>query len=168
VLPPAYQDSSNKSRRSLMDKLKVLKKSELFSTLDDKELRIIETIAEPQQVVAGEIVCKQGKREEKIYTVEDGAVAIVLEVGAMANRQVQAACSAESFGWSALVEPYICTASVKAIEKTTLLAFDANTLREICKKYPDIGCKIYQSVARVVAKRLRQAYVQLLGVTEEQ
>jgi CRP-like cAMP-binding protein len=151
-----------------VDKLDALKKSELFSNLNEEELRIVETIAEPQHVIPGQIVCKQGKQEEKIYIVEDGAVAIVLEVGAMAHRQVQAACTNESFGWSALVEPYISTASVKAIEKTKLLAFEAEILREICNKYPDIGCKIYQSVARVVAKRLRQAYIQLLGVTEEE
>lgn len=151
-----------------MEKLNVLKKSELFSNLDEAQLRIVETMAKPQQVVAGEIICKQGKSEEKIYVVEDGAVAIVLEVGPAALRQVQAACSTESFGWSALVEPYVCTASVKAIENTSLLAFDAGILRDTCENYPEIGRRIYESVARVVAKRLRQAYAQLLGIVDEE
>lgn len=151
-----------------MNKSVVLKKSELFSNLDEKELRLVEAIMEQQQVTSGQVICKQGKREEKIYIVEDGAVAIVLEVGPMSHRQVQAACNFQSFGWSALVEPYICTASVRAIEKTKLLAFSADTLRELCKEHPDIGCKIYHAVAQVVAKRLRQAYVQLLGVTGEE
>ncbi len=148
-----------------MNRIAVLKKSELFADLNEQELRLVEAITTPQQVTTGTIICRQGTREEKIYIVEDGAVAIVLEVGPMSHRQVQAACDNESFGWSALVEPYISTASVKATEKTKLLAFSADDLRALCKKHPEIGCKIYHAVAKVVAKRLRQAYQQLLGVT---
>lgn len=151
-----------------MERSLVLKKSELFFNLDDEELSLVEAITEPQQVTAGEIICKQGKREECMYIVEDGAVAIVLEVGPMSYRQVQAACNFESFGWSSLVEPYVCTASVRATEKTSLLSLNADNLRKLCQERPDIGCKIYHSVAQVVAKRLRQAYVQLLGVTGDE
>ena len=150
-----------------MDRLAVLRRSELFSDLDDKELRIVEAMMEPKQVAPGALICKQGKLEENIYIVEDGAVAIVLEVGPMSQRQVQAACNYESFGWSAMVEPYVSTASVKATEKTKLLAFSADNLKSLCKSRPDLGCKIYHAVARVVAKRLRQAYIQLVGVTIE-
>jgi CRP-like cAMP-binding protein len=151
----------------MVDRLAVLKKSELFAGLDDKELRIVEAMVQPKQVAPGTLICKQGKPEESIYVVEDGAVAIILEVGPMSQRQVQAACNYESFGWSALVEPYMCTASVKASEKTKLLAFSADNLKDLCKTRPDIGCKIYHNIARIVAKRLRQAYVQLVGVTIE-
>jgi CRP-like cAMP-binding protein len=150
-----------------MEKTAALKKSELFKDLNEKELKTVAEMAQSEHVTAGTIVCRQGKIEDKIYIVEDGAVAIVLEVGPMSHRQVQAACTTESFGWSAMVEPYVSTASVRAIEKTKLLAFDANGLRELCKKHPEIGMKIYHAVAKVVAKRLRQAYVQLLGVTGE-
>lgn len=150
-----------------MDRLAVLKKSELFSELTQAELRIVDKMIEPRHVTAGQVICKQGKVEDKIYLVEDGAVAIVLEVGPMSHRQVQAACTSESFGWSAMVEPYVSTASVKAIEKTKLLAFSAEDLRRLAEERPEIGCKVYRAVAKVIAKRLRQAYVQLLGVTGE-
>jgi CRP-like cAMP-binding protein len=151
-----------------MERIAVLKKSELFSDLDDRELSIVEAMCESQQVTPGTVICKQGKSEEKIYVVEDGAVAIVLEVGPMSHRQVQAAVNYESFGWSAMVEPHVCTASVRAIEKTKLLAFRGSDLRELCQNRPEIGCKILHAIARVVAKRLRQAYIQLLGVTSEE
>lgn len=150
-----------------MDRLTVLKKSELFSDLADEELRIVEAMTEPQQVTVGTLICQQGKREDKIYIVEDGCVAIVLEVGQLSHRQVQAACNFESFGWSAMVEPYICTASVRATVTSKILALDAENLRDFCLKRPDVGCRIYHAVARIVAKRLRQSYVQLLGVTGE-
>jgi CRP/FNR family cyclic AMP-dependent transcriptional regulator len=148
--------------------LTVLKKSELFSELDDKELPMIEAITEPLQVAVGDLVCKQGKKQDKIYIVEDGSMAIVLEVGPLAQRQVQSARNFGTFGWSAMVEPYIYTASVRATVTSRLLALKANRLREICQNRPDIGCKIYRAIARVVAKRLRESYEQLIGVTDEE
>jgi len=148
--------------------LTVLKKSELFSELDGKELAMIEAMTEPLQVAVGDLVCKQNKKQDKIYIVEDGSMAIVLEVGPLAQRQVQSARNFEAFGWSAMVEPYIYTASVRATVTSRLLALKAKDLRELCQKRPDIGCKIYSAIARVVAKRLREAYEQLIGVTDEE
>lgn len=151
----------------MAEKSAVLRKSELFAGLNNEELELVEKYMEPKQVTAGSLICKQGKAEDKIYVVEEGAVAIILEVGPMSNRQVQAACTSESFGWSGLVEPYVSTATVRATEKTKLLVFSAKGLRDICGTRPDVGCKLYHNVAKIVAKRLRQAYVQLLGVTGE-
>jgi CRP-like cAMP-binding protein len=150
-----------------MDRLALLKKSDLFADLNESELRLVDAIAQSEQVKPGAVVCKQGRAEDNIYIVEDGAVAIMLEVGPMSDRQVQAASTFESCGWSAMVEPFISTATVKATEKTNLLSFRGDDLRTLCQSHPVIGMKIYHAVARVVAKRLRQAYHQLLGITCE-
>jgi len=150
-----------------MNRLAVLKKSELFSELDDKELSLIEAMTKPVRAAVGDVICKQGKPEDKIYIVEDGSMAILLEVGPLAQRQVQSACNFEAFGWSAMVEPYISTASVKTTVTSRLLALKADKLRELCRSRPDIGCKVYRAIARIVAKRLHEAYEQLIGVTDE-
>ena len=149
-----------------MDKLAVLKKSDIFSDLDDAELGILETITEVQEVPVGTFVCKQGQQENKLYIVENGSMAIILELTPLSHHQVQAVSSYETFGWSAMVEPHVCTASVKATVTSTLLTINADRLRVLCNNRPNTGCKIYRSVARIVAKRLRESYVQLLGVSD--
>lgn len=151
-----------------MNKQTVLKKSELFSELADKELALVETITETMQVGVGDLVCKQGKPGDKIYIVEDGCMAIVLDVGPLTHRQVQSAGRNEVFGWSAMIEPYLYTASVRSTVTSRLFAIKAKNLRDLCQKQPDIGNKIYRAVARVVAKRLHEAYEQLIGVTDEE
>jgi CRP-like cAMP-binding protein len=148
-----------------MERLAVLKKSDLFGNLDEEELRLVEAIAQSEQVEAGTVICKQGRAGEKIYVVEDGAVGILLETGFNSDKQVQAASAFESCAWSAMVEPFIITATVKANERTTLLSFRGEDLRELCQSNPEMGNKIYHAVARVVARRLRLAYDQLLGMT---
>ena len=107
-----------------MGKFNVLRKCDIFRALDDKQLREAEKMCDYEEFEAGTIICKQGSKEEKFYIIEHGAVGIILEVGPLAQRQVQAVTDYEVFGWSAMLDPYICTATVKALEKTKALAFD--------------------------------------------
>lgn len=148
-----------------MSKFEVLRRCEVFRDLGDEQLREVEKMCEYEEFEAGTIICKQGLREEKLYAVEYGTVGIILEVGPLAQRQVQAVTDFEVFGWSAILNPYICTATVKALEKTRAVAFDGQKLSSLCLSKPDIGCNVWGGIARVVAMRLRQAYIQLVGVT---
>jgi len=148
-----------------MGKFNVLRKCDVFRALDDKQLREAEKMCDYEEFEAGAIICKQGNKEEKLYLVEHGAVGIILEVGPLGGRQVQAVTDYEVFGWSAMLDPYICTATVKALENTKVLAFNGQELSGLCITRPEIGCRVSRGIARVVASRLRQAYAQLLGVT---
>jgi len=148
-----------------MSKFSVLRKCDMFRSLDDKQLREVEKMCDYERFEAGTVICKQGNKEEKLFVVEHGAVGIILEVGPLAQRQVQAVTDYEVFGWSAMLDPYICTATVKALENTKALAFNGLELSGLCVTRPEIGCRMSRGIARVIAGRLRQSYAQLLGVT---
>ena len=150
-----------------MKEFDVLRKCDMFRALDDKQLREVEKMCSAEEFEAGVIVYKQGSKEERLYVIEHGVVGIILEVGPLAQRQVQAVTDYEVFGWSAMLDPYICTATVKALEQTKVLAFDGQELSSLCISKPEIGCRISRGIARVVAMRLCQAYAQLLGVTSQ-
>ncbi len=148
-----------------MEKIEVLKRSDLFRTLDDDELGLVAAIGEELEFDAGAIICKQGPLLDRIYVIKEGAVAIILEVGPMAERQVQAATQFESLGWVAMIPPYPCTATAKTLEKTKLIGFGRDELYGLCTAKPEVGFKVLQALACVMSGRLRQAYTQLLGVT---
>jgi len=150
-----------------MNKIEVLKRSDLFRELDDEHLTLVAKIGTHQEFDAGTIIHKQGAAAELIHVIEEGLVAIILEVGPLAERQVQAAANFESFGWSAMIPPYTRTATVKAVEKTKVIVFDGRELTAFCTTHSEVGFKIMQAVCRVIAERLRQSYIQLLGVTDE-
>ena len=150
-----------------MNKWDVLSRCELFKQLDDRQLDIISRECNREVFEPGASLTKQDAEELKLYVIEEGLVAIVLECGLWSHRQVQAASSLEVVGWSAMLEPYISTATVKAIEKTTTLAFDGKYLHDLCIRYPSIGCHVSRGLARVVTTRLRNAYSQLIGVTSQ-
>ena len=150
-----------------MSRTDVLAKCELFRELSVEQLGVVEKMCTAQECEPGAIICKQGKQQDKIYIIEEGAAVIVLEVGPLAQRQVQPASQYEVLGWSGMVDPRTCTATAKATKKTKLLAFNGQELCSLCLDHPEIGCRICRGMARVLGNRLRQAYVQLLGVTSQ-
>jgi CRP-like cAMP-binding protein len=151
-----------------MDKIEVLKRSDLFRELDDEHLALLAELGTEQAFDAGTIIHRQGAVAELIHVIEEGLVGIILEVGPLAQRQVQAAANFESFGWSAMIPPYTRTATVKALERTQVVVFNGRELTAFCDAHSEVGFNIMQAVARVIAERLRQAYIQLLGVTDEE
>jgi CRP-like cAMP-binding protein len=149
-----------------MNKIEVLKRSDLFRELDDEHIALVGQMGTEQVFDSGAIIYKQGSTADQIYVIDEGLVGIILEVGPLAQRQVQAAANFESFGWSAMIPPYTRTATVKALEQTNVIVFDGRELTDFCTTHGEEGFKIMQAVARVIAERLRQAYIQLLGVTD--
>ena len=150
-----------------MEKIEILKRSDLFRELNDEQMARVAKLRTERVFDAGATIHKQGDVAELIYVIEEGLVGIILEVGPLAQRQVQAATHFESFGWSAMVPPYTRTATVKALERTKVVGFNGREVSAFCTTNCDVGFYIMQGVARVIAERLHQAYVQLLGVTEE-
>lgn len=149
-----------------MNKIEVLKRSDLFRELNDEHLALVAEMGTHQVFDAGTIVYKQGSTAEQIHVIEEGLVGIILEVGPLAQRQVQAAANFESFGWSAMIPPYTRTATVKALETTKVIVFNGRELTAFCTTHGEEGFKIMEALARVIGERLRQAYIQLLGVTD--
>jgi CRP-like cAMP-binding protein len=150
-----------------MDRLEVLRKSELFRELDNEQLSTVEKLCTPETFEPGAIICKQGEKVDKIYVIEDGLVAIILEVGPLSQRQVQSASNFDIVGWSSMIRPYTSTATVKAKERTKVLSFNAKELGRLFRLEPKIGYKVGQSISCVVAGRLQHAYTQLLGITSQ-
>ena len=150
-----------------MDTIEVLRKSDLFRGLNDEQLRVLEKMATPCVFEPGTIINKQGTKLDNVYLIEEGLVAILLELGSLSERQLQAASNFEILGWSAMIEPHISTATAKAIEKTKVLAFNGKKLCDLCLTKPELGCIICRAVAHVLATRLHSAYNQLLGVTHQ-
>lgn len=150
-----------------MDKLEVLGKSELFRDLNSEQLSVVEKMCTSMVFEPGIIMCKQGKKEENIYVIEEGLVGILLELGPLTQRQVQAASNFDVVGWAALIEPHIATATARTLEKTKALAFNGQALYEFISTNPAIGCRISWGITRIVAARLHNAFSQLLGVTSQ-
>ena len=150
-----------------MDKLEVLKRSDLFRELNDEQLGLIEKMCTAEVYEPGIMVCKQNTILDKLYVIEEGLVGIILEPGPLSQRQLQAACNFETLAWETIIPPHISTSTGKVIERTKVLAINRQDIEDLCSTNPEVGCIIYRGIARVVATRLQAAFMQLLGVTSQ-
>jgi len=150
-----------------MAKFDVLKRCSLVRDLSDEQLKTIAKIAKEETYEVGELLVKQGRTADKLFLIEDGLVGIYLELGPITHRLLQAASEFETIGWTSMLPPYRARATAKAIETTRALAFNAKGLIALCEKNPEIGSQIYRSLATLIALRLNNAFIQLMGVTSQ-
>lgn len=146
-----------------MDKLEVLKRSDLFHYLDESDLKKVAEMCTVEEFKPGEIIFRQGKEAEKVYVIESGLVSLQLELGSTERRQIQAASNFECFGWAATVPPYRRLSMAKAVEKTRVLAFDGMELRNLVDTDPKLCAEIAGGAAYVISLRIRSAFSQLMG-----
>lgn len=147
-----------------MSKIDILRQSEPFGKLNDEQLEAVEKICTSEEFQTGTVITRQDVGD-RFYVIEDGLVGIIYEVGPLSQRQVQSASKYDVFGWSALIEPFKCRATAKAIKKTTTLSFNGKELYDLCSNDPVMGLSITRGLFSNVRKRLRESYIQLLGVT---
>jgi len=148
-----------------MEKLEVLKRSDLFHYLQEDELKTVGEMCTTEVFDAGTVICRQDKEQEKVYVIEEGLVSVLLELGPTDKRQIQAASNFECFGWSATVPPFRCLCTTKTIEKTKVLSFNGRDLRNLVDTNPKLCAAIAGGVAYVISQRLRASFSQLMGVT---
>jgi len=148
-----------------MDRIEVLRRSDIFHYLEEDELKIVAEMCTPRVFESGEIICKQDREERYIYVIEEGLVSILLELGPTDKRQIQAASNFECISWSATIPPFRCTATVRAVERTKALAFEGKELRDLIYTNPKLCAEVAGGVAYVISQRLRSAFTQLMGCT---
>jgi CRP-like cAMP-binding protein len=150
-----------------MNKLEVLKRSDLFRELNDEQLGLVEKMCTCEVYEPGAVICKQNTILDKLWVIEESLVGVILEPGPLSQRQLQAVCNFETFGWPAVIPPHHCMGTVKAIERTKVLAFKGQDLTDLCLANPRVGCLAHRGIARVIADRLHTAFIQLLGITSQ-
>jgi CRP-like cAMP-binding protein len=134
-----------------------------FSELNDKQIKQIETISKQLTVNATEYLFRQGAKDDYIYILLHGQVAIEMMVPGQDPIIVHQAQPNEIIGWSS-VTPIARqrTASARAIKTCNLLAIDSVKLRELCDEDHDLGYFLMRRLANIIATHLLLTRLQLI------
>lgn len=143
---------------------------EVFVGLNDIDLEQIRKLCVHKSYTAGEYCGIHDEPADELLIVNSGKVAIEmgievppytqkLTVATLTKRQV---CS-----WSALVEPYILTASIKCIEPSQIIAIKASDLMLIFQKVPTIEQVVMRNLTKVIASRLKDSHAQFMNLVAE-
>jgi len=136
----------------------VLKDFGLFKSLDDKQLTKIAQLCHERTFDKGALCFVQGKPATELHLCRNGKVDIVVQLREPWGIEVSVhtAGAGEIFGWSALVEPRIYTASARCTEKTDDIYIKGSDLVDLFSKEPRLGYLVMLNLSAVVSSRLTE------------
>jgi PPM family protein phosphatase len=155
-------DATQHRARRLQQKREALANMPLFSKLDDRELLRIMQAAEVLEYEAGQEVVRQGDRGDQLFIVIDGLVHI--QRGEQLLSEVG---PGEHFGEMALIRAAPRSATVKAMEKSELIALRRADFYSILRKEHELAVKLLWQFLGVLADRLDQTSRDLSTAKEE-
>ncbi len=134
---------------------------------DDCGITLINWSISPESLNlnAGQVIFHEGDKEDYLYVVIEGRVAIEISIPGRGRMRILTADAMDEVGWSS-VTPVVRqrTAGARAVLPSRLVAFDAFELRKLCDEDHDFGYFVMRRLANVVAGRLMTTRLQLLDM----
>lgn len=145
----------------------ILRRYPFFGTLSDAQIKGMSMVGEEETMGKGTVVCEEGKPAKALYLLLEGGVCLYYkseeEFYPKARKEflVGEIDAGEVFAISALVEPYLNTATVKAEKDCRVVKFPATEINQLIEKDPKLYCKLMKEIAKAAMERLAFARVQL-------
>lgn len=142
-----------------------LKKIPWFGNLSPEHLERIAEITTLRQVRAGETLFKEGDKQDYVYIVLEGRVALEIFIPHRGKIRIYTCEQHDVFGWSS-VTPVVHqrTAGATAVLNSLVACLDAEKLRQICDEDRNLGYLVMRRLVNVVASRLMVTRLQLLDM----
>jgi len=136
-----------------------------FQVMTAEHFEKIVKIAKVLKFEPGQVIFHEGDKEDYLYVVLEGRVAIEITVPGRGRMRILTADAMDEVGWSS-VTPIVRqrTAGARAVLPSRLVAFDASELRKLCDEDHDFGYYVMRRLVNVVAGRLMTTRLQLLDM----
>jgi CRP/FNR family cyclic AMP-dependent transcriptional regulator len=136
----------------------LLARLEVFSALEERELREVAQLAVPRSYERGEVIFREGDTGDTCYVIRSGSVSVMREhqdgrVIALAELRAGA-----MFGELSMFGGETRSATVETLEPTRAVALLAADFQRLLRSHPQIAVKMLNALA----DRLREANERLL------
>ncbi len=145
-----------------------LKECDIFSGLNDDQLKKLISISKEKTYSPGSLLYKIGDPSTHLNVVKKGKV--FLEMKADMGPSIppmlftaDVVTHGHAFGWSAFEEPNLHTMNALVADPTTLITFKGDKLKELMEQECEMGYEIMKGLARLLASRLSQARMHLIN-----
>jgi CRP/FNR family cyclic AMP-dependent transcriptional regulator len=157
----------------------LIRRYPFFAGLDHNYVGTLAKLADEVSVEARHCFFGEGDELKKLYLVVEGAVGIVMGVpdrdaaqplsgqltGKLTTKDITVSTVGTGgvFGWSALIPPYISTASAKALTSCRTIALDCEKLKPIFEEDRNLAYLMTLKAAQIVRGRLRDIRIETLA-----
>jgi CRP-like cAMP-binding protein len=144
-----------------MVSIEVLRTLPYFAGVSSDGLKTVAEIAEQHEFAAGETLFSEGEPASGIYIIRDGEIDINYGLAGEQVRTVDTVVGGDLIGWSAMVGPYLRTATAVARRPGHYVFIAADRIRDLCEQDQSLGYHILKHLTEVLSRRLQGALVQL-------
>jgi CRP/FNR family transcriptional regulator, cyclic AMP receptor protein len=132
--------------------------------LEPADLDRLAEVAKPVEWQAGQPVFREGDRDDFLYLMTEGRVALEINVPSRGRVRILTIGSGDVLGWSSVYYQRPKAAKAIATELSRALALDAGRLRELSENDCGFGYRLTLLLLQVVSDRLKATRLQLLDV----
>ena len=144
-----------------------LRRFPCFGFMNEEQLKTLAMISDEVSLADEETVLEAGQNADYLYILVEGNVSNYC-VATDSNYQgyykeffVTEINPSEIFGISALIDPYLYTATIRASKPSRAIRISASPLRAMCAADTLLGYNLMREMTRVAIDRLTDAHVML-------
>jgi CRP/FNR family transcriptional regulator, cyclic AMP receptor protein len=141
----------------------------LFADQDANMLAQFAMLANEEEVESGYQLFFEGEIAKRFYLILDGAVVLTMnspKIDQKTLEELEPLGKGEVIGWSSIVAPYIYKFGAYANQKSRLIAFDGEKIRNLFDDNPIFGYFFMQKLAQVIGDRLIRKCVQVMSLID--
>jgi len=137
-----------------------------FNGLSPAELKGLSIIANEVSFQRGDCIFPENGAAHTLYLLLDGWVDIAINTGVRDDQHglMMTLTAGDIFGWSAVVEPHVYTASAVCASPVKAIALRGVDLRALFEVDHKLYCAIIKKICQVIASRLRATRLQMASL----
>lgn len=138
--------------------------SGFFGTLPPEHRHELRALGREVSFPVGARIFEEGQQADRFWVLHTGSVSLDMRVPGHRPMVVEILGHGELLGWSWLFEPYTWHLGAEAASPVRAQEYDAEAVRQLCRRNPELGVALTRSVAEVVAQRLRRSRSRLVDL----
>ncbi len=143
-----------------------IRQIEILRGLNEPEMQKLKSLGRTENFDSKTVIFSEGGAAGKFYLLEEGQVSVESQLLRGMRFPISVVSPGQAFGWSALVAPYQYTATVVALTQIRVLAIGKDAMLDMMRANPVLGLAIMERVASIVASRLRNLELELMGILQ--
>jgi CRP-like cAMP-binding protein len=128
-----------------MAKIKPLKQSAIFSSLNDHELAVFSRIVSEEDYIKDTVLVAENMKSDKFYLIEKGQVAVIS--GGVNDGQELILGEGDTFGeWALLAPPHLTSVAAKVTKAAQVLVLTRDDFDNFGQEEPGIALKVVSGI----------------------
>jgi CRP-like cAMP-binding protein len=133
-----------------------IEESELFKGVSPRIMAELAKESEELSFPVGTAIFNAGENSDYFYELVEGKIDLLALKKEVIHLSMSRA--GQVFGWTALVEPYIRTATARCAADTKVVRISRPSVEKIIENHPHEGIVVLKNLMRIIAGRLAKAY----------